>query len=224
MILSLVPKGEVIADIGTDHGFVPFELIKRNTANKVIATDVSAPSLQKSKQLLETYVEKERWECRLGNGLEVLQPGEVDSVIIAGMGGVLIGEILEQGGEITKSIPTFILQPVQGLLPLREYLWNHEYTILQEEVVLEEGKAYVGLQVTHGKSKRAHSFFSPTLMENKRDEVDLYLQRQHQIWTTQRKRVEKMKDPHKKKEKMEELEKLLKECERWLSWREQRKY
>lgn len=132
-------KGKRMADIGTDHGLVPIFLIENKIVDYAIAADISKPSLQKAIDLAkEKNIEL---DARLGNGLEVLNPEDgIETVVIAGMGGVLIGEILS-ASEISKNV-RLILQPMQGARELRKYLFENGYEIIDEDVVFEDDRYF----------------------------------------------------------------------------------
>ncbi|WP_311561505.1 tRNA (adenine(22)-N(1))-methyltransferase [Peptoniphilus duerdenii] len=132
-------KGKRMADIGTDHGLVPIFLIENKIVDYAIAADISKPSLQKAIDLAkEKNIEL---DARLGNGLEVLNPEDgIETVVIAGMGGVLIGEILS-ASEISKNV-RLILQPMQGAKELRKYLFENGYEIIDEDVVYEDDRYF----------------------------------------------------------------------------------
>lgn len=132
-------KGKRMADIGTDHGLVPIFLIENKIVDYAIAADISKPSLQKAIDLAkEKNIEL---DARLGDGMEVLNPEDgIETVVIAGMGGVLIGEILS-ASEISKNV-RLILQPMQGAKELRKYLFENGYEIIDEDVVFEDDRYF----------------------------------------------------------------------------------
>lgn len=152
-ITELVQKNSRVADIGTDHGYIPIYLLQNNIATYVIASDVNEGPLETAKKNIEAYGYLHQAEIRLGSGLETLQPGEVDTVIIAGMGGILIGELLQAAPKITKEIQTFILQPMQAQQELRKYLATHGFTIKQDLLVKEDTKIYEIIVAEEGKQK-----------------------------------------------------------------------
>lgn len=141
-IANLVPPSNKLADIGTDHGMLPIFLVQRGRAATAVASDISAGSLEKAKQLIEQNNMEQKVEIRLGNGLSILSPGEADSIVIAGMGGVLIGEILQQGERAARSASTLILQPMTGQEKLRRWLIHNQYRIIEEELVKEGHQIY----------------------------------------------------------------------------------
>lgn len=152
-IADYVHNGAVVADIGTDHGYIPVYLVSKGISSRVIATDINVGPLEKANSYInkESYVET--IETRLGDGLKCLLPNEVDTVIIAGMGGILISEILESSKDITQTIKNFILQPMVASEDLRRYLFNNKYRILDEKLAKEGNKIYEVMLVTHGEDK-----------------------------------------------------------------------
>lgn len=153
-IVKFVKNNGVVADIGTDHGYIPTYLIEKNIANKVIATDISGPSLNKTIENIRGKEYEDKIETRLGPGLEVLREGEVDTIIIAGMGGLLISEILENSREITASCQDFIFQPMIASLELRKYLIHNGFKIVDESLAREGEKFYEILYCKRGPKER----------------------------------------------------------------------
>ncbi|WP_300382978.1 class I SAM-dependent methyltransferase [Clostridium sp.] len=141
-IIKNVENTEVLADIGTDHGYIPIYAIQNKIANKVIACDINKEPLDKAK--LNSILEEvdENIEFRLGSGLKVLHKKEANVAIIAGMGGNLIRDILEENVEKVKELDYLILQPAQNPEVLREYLYSNEYEVIKEDLCYEENKYY----------------------------------------------------------------------------------
>lgn len=152
-IVDFVPAGGVVGDIGTDHGYIPVYLIDSKKSKKVIGTDISKGSLDKIIQYVKLLNFENQIDTRLGNGLEVIGPNEIDTVIISGMGGLLIRDILSKDLEITNTITHFILQPNIAAKELREYLIHNNFKIVDEELVFEENKYYEIIYATKGESK-----------------------------------------------------------------------
>lgn len=169
-IADLVPVGSIVADIGTDHGYIPVYLIESGKCKKVIGSDISKGSLDKIIQYVKQLNLEKNIETRLGNGLEVLKPNEVDTVIMAGMGGILMKDILEKNLDITNSITHFILQPMIAAKELREYLIHKDFIIIDEELVKEENIFYEIIYAIKSESKLADQKayeISPLLIEKK---------------------------------------------------------
>lgn len=141
-IANLVTKNKRIADIGTDHGYIPTYLLKNNYIEYAILADINKGPLENAKKEIEYNNLQDKVSLRLGSGLEILQINEVDEVIIAGMGGVLISEILEKRKNIAKSLEKLILQPMQSQEELRKYLLSNGYEIIDEKLVNEDFRIY----------------------------------------------------------------------------------
>ena len=142
--MDIVTYFETIADIGCDHGYVCIELIKNNKVKKAIASDISYPSLKKTIDFVKVNNIDDRIETRVGDGLDVLNKDEVDAVIVAGMGGVLISDILKKNYNLKfkEKNPLLILQPVQQAKDLRYYLYENKFEIVDEDIVFDMGKYY----------------------------------------------------------------------------------
>lgn len=138
-IADNINEGETMADIGTDHGFLPIYLIQSGKSQKVIMTDISEASLMKAKLNSRSCTVKYAGtaEFRNGSGLEVLRRSEVDTVVIAGMGGKLITEIMAADIRHTCSFKKFIMQPRIGQGILRKFLLENGFTIVKEDLVKE---------------------------------------------------------------------------------------
>ncbi len=136
-IANQMEKGETMADIGTDHGFLPLYLWEQKISPKVILTDVSPGSFDKARQCCQEQYPDVSFDLRLGNGLQVLAKAEVDTVVMAGMGGLLMQEMLESNPTLSKSFKKFLLQPRRHPGRLRYYLLRRGYTIINENLVRE---------------------------------------------------------------------------------------
>ncbi|HSH35347.1 class I SAM-dependent methyltransferase [Schnuerera sp.] len=150
-IADFIPKNTMVGDIGTDHGYIPIYLIENKVAKKVIATDLSKNSLEKIKEFVKERKLESHIDIRLGDGLEVLKNFEVDTVVIAGMGGLLIKDILDKDIEKRDSITNFILQPNIASNELRKYLYYNNFEIIDEKLVKEDNKFYEIIYAKKGK-------------------------------------------------------------------------
>lgn len=129
-----------MADIGTDHGFLPMALWETGKCRRVILSDVNSGPLEKARENMAKAGISMDMDMRMGDGLDTIQPGEVTTIVIAGMGGVLMTEIL--GGDLKKThtFRKIILQPRNGQDKLRFWLVNHGFRIEKERLVMEKGK------------------------------------------------------------------------------------
>lgn len=147
MIASMVTPGMRVADIGTDHGFVPIYLILNDISPEVYAMDVRKGPLDRAKEHVAEYGLADKIHTRLSDGLEKLAPGEADTVTCAGMGGPLMQKILENGNPREKGIKEMILQPQSELMEFRQYLRDNKYNLLDEKTLCEDGKYYFLMKV-----------------------------------------------------------------------------
>ncbi|MGO1470448.1 MAG: tRNA (adenine(22)-N(1))-methyltransferase [Tissierella sp.] len=150
-IIKFVKEDTIILDVGTDHGYVPIYIVEKNICKKAIASDVSRNSLKKTIELIKKKGLEENISSRLGDGLDVIRPYEVDGVIMAGMGGILIQNILKKDKKITDSINYFIFQPMVASKELRKYLSQNNYKIVDEELSKEDNKFYEIIYAKRGK-------------------------------------------------------------------------
>lgn len=187
-IADMVPKSSVVADVGCDHGFVSIYLVQNDVAEKVIAMDVNKGPLARAKEHVETHGLEKYIELRLSDGLEkVTEEDRVDTVVIAGMGGVLMTRLVKEAvHDRGLLLPTLILQPQSDHAMLRAFLRTHSYTIVEEKMVYEDGKYYPMLRAQH-LAKRVDGViyesdlsdaFGPILLKEKNSVLLEYLQKE----------------------------------------------
>ncbi len=140
-IATLVEGDSRVADIGADHGKLAVHLAQRGTP-VVIATDISADSLAKTQMLVREQGLEDRVRCRLGDGLRKLRPGEVDTLVIAGMGGPTICAILDEGRRVTDTVGKLVLQPMNAIGTVRRWLAENGFALAGEELVEDDGRLY----------------------------------------------------------------------------------
>ena len=138
-IADEIEKGETMADIGTDHGFLPLYLWEMGVCPHVIMADISKGSLSKAEENCRSLHPDTDFDLRLGSGIEVLDTGEVEAVVIAGMGGILMTGILGADIEKSWSFKKLVLQPRNRIGQLRWWLYNNGFCISNEKLV-REGK------------------------------------------------------------------------------------
>lgn len=138
-IADRINPGETMADIGTDHGFLPIYLWENEISPKVIMADISKGSLAKAEENCRSLHPNTEFDLRLGSGIEVLDKGEVDAVVMAGMGGILMTEILAEDIEKSRSFSKLVLQPRKDIGKLRFWLFDNGFRITDEALV-REGK------------------------------------------------------------------------------------
>lgn len=156
-IKNLVTNSKITVDVGTDHGYVPISLIMEERALKVIACDINKGPLDNAKGNIQKAGLSEKIELRLGGGLVPVKNGEADTVIIAGMGGILIKDILCESYEKAQNIKKLILQPMNSQDVLREYLFDNNFSIKNEHLAIEGEKIYNIIEVVPGKETKDYS-------------------------------------------------------------------
>ena len=146
-VADMITRGNVLADIGTDHGYVPIYLVKEGKVPGALAMDIGKGPLEKAIANIKKEGLSEYIETRLSDGLDKLNVGEADSILIAGMGGELMIKILSAAPEKCLAAKELILSPHSQINLVRKYLKKELYGIEKETMVKDEGKYYTILKV-----------------------------------------------------------------------------
>lgn len=209
-IAEMVPSGTILADIGTDHGYLPIYLIEHQIARKVYACDVNPEPLQSAIDHIKQF-HISNIECLLGSGLIPIEDKYVDVVTLSGMGGTLISSILQDSIDyINIRKPILIIQPNVGAAAVRRFLHQINYEIMQEQLVFEKGKFYpiikaqaCLLQVEYNDLEL---LFGPILLYSKdmivHDYFDEWIHKQAKI-------IERVTDLTKKEKQVQQLKQLM---------------
>ncbi len=179
-IKSMVSKCGVAADIGTDHGYVAEMLLRDNTCEKVIATDLNEGPLNRAIEYLTSADLESRCDFRLGSGLTVLNENEADALIIAGMGGELIADIIETSKNIALRSSQLILQPMTTADRLRRYLYENGFRIIDENIVKELHHYYFIIKAVSGNAGVENEIYyeiSKILLDKKEPLMTEYLKK-----------------------------------------------
>lgn len=150
-IYRKVPKGSIPVDVGTDHCYLPIALFKNRICSRIIATDINLYSYRKAIETVRSEGILDVIDIRIGDGLKVIKPGEIDVVIIAGMGGTKIINILKNSSDVLKYTNLIILQPMTAQARLRHYLMNSGYKIIDEDLAKEQNRIYEIITAVQGK-------------------------------------------------------------------------
>lgn len=151
-IAGYVTDGARVADIGSDHGYLPAWLVQSGRAQKAIAGEVNLDPARRARETCFEFGLEEQMEVRLGDGLQVIQPGEADVIVISGMGGTTIRQILEQGRGKLVGVRRLILQPNVAAPELRAWLVANGFEIRAESLVEENHIIYEVIVAEPGKS------------------------------------------------------------------------
>lgn len=149
-VIGLVTPGNRAADIGCDHGFTAIELVRRGVCPSVIASDLRPGPLSRAREHVEAAGLRQQIELRLGDGLRVLEPGDADTLIAAGIGGRLLIRMLKESERTAKSAEELILSPQSDLRAVRTFLRDSGYTLQRERYLREDGKDYFIFRVLPG--------------------------------------------------------------------------
>lgn len=150
MLADMVTVGNLVADVGCDHGFLSIWLVQAGVSPRVLAMDVKKGPLAAAKEHIEEYGLGDYIEARLSDGLKNCEAGEAETLVCAGMGGRLMERILTESMEKVRGLKELILQPQSELQEFRAFLRREGFVILQEEAVCEEGKFYFAMKAVPG--------------------------------------------------------------------------
>lgn len=156
-VADFVTEGNRVADIGCDHAYTSIYLMENQIASHVIAMDINKGPLERAKKNiklagLESYI-----ETRLSNGADKLEPEEVDTILIAGMGGNLMVNILSNRKPVIDEVSELILQPQSEIFLVRKYLEEIGFDIIEESMLIDEGKYYVIIKAVNKSGKMVKS-------------------------------------------------------------------
>lgn len=149
-VAELVPPGARLADVGTDHAYLPVWLLQQGIISNAIVSDLREGPIGRARSTAARYGLEERLSFRLCSGLDQIQPGEADTVVVAGMGGETIAAILAAAPWLQTAGCRLILQPMSAQDDLRVWLSGHGYRIERECLSREGETLYLALLVTPG--------------------------------------------------------------------------
>jgi len=172
--LDTLSSLRIIADIGTDHAYLPCHGITNGIIDKAIAIDIIDGPLERARRTITDYGLTDKIELRKGSGLEPLSIGEVEGVNIAGMGGKLMSQLLLDSLPVAKSMKILVFQPQSGEAILRKTLFENGFTITKEQLLEEEGIIYTIIAAKPSCKNQDYSeldiIFGPTLRQSVKDE------------------------------------------------------
>lgn len=177
-VAKMVKNSKTLADIGTDHAYIPVYLVMNDIIDSAIAMDINVGPLNKACENIDKFSLKHKIKTRLSDGLSELEDGEADTVVIAGMGGVLINKILENDKERLSSVKTYILQPMTAIYETRKYLAENGFSIIDEALAKEEDKIYTIIKAEKGNmniSSEIGYYVGDCLTRNKDQYLNEYL-------------------------------------------------
>ncbi len=220
-IADLVPRGSFIADIGTDHAFLPIYLIQNSTASRAIAADIVEGPLNIARKNIKAHGLEDKIEVIQSDGLDKVSIFTPETVIIAGMGGETIRDILKASSFAKESSPLFLLQPMTHTELLREYLIQNGFSILEEKVIREEHRYYIIISAQFKREQKHYFKDNLSFIEELGgiipplcDDASDYLKWRKEVTERTLKALSNAQNPT---EKADVLSKLLTEIDRRLS-------
>jgi len=151
-VANLVEGGTTLADIGTDHAYLPIFLVQEKIVSRAVAGEVSLGPYKAAQQAIENAGLQDSINLRLGNGLQVIKPAEIETAVIAGMGGATIINILQSAPEVVASLKRLIVQPMIAAASVRQWFTKNGWQIVDEVLILDDGRLYEIIAAEHGKS------------------------------------------------------------------------
>lgn len=216
---ALVTQGYTLADVGTDHGYIPIYLLQQKKIPAAIAMDINEGPLERAKEHIALYGLQAYIQTRLSDGVAALKPGEVEAVLIAGMGGGLVMHILKDGEKVCQSAKELILQPQSEIERVREFLREEGYTILAEDMVYEDGKFYPMMKVQYqGENENAQKasevlklsdLYGRLLLQNRHPVLKTFLEKEKLIYTGIKENLAKQPESEKIRTRLAEVEDIL---------------
>lgn len=197
-VADLVTPGLRIADIGTDHAYVPVYLLSEGKNPSGIAMDINVGPLERARKHIGELLTDGELKTRLSDGMKELKTGEVQCAVIAGMGGGLVMKILSESREIADSLQECVLQPQSELEKVRTFLLKEGFFIIQEDMVKEDGKYYPMMKVLPNQKEKCQQEswtteelrFGKRLLEQKHPVLLEYLRREQKIYEEILRRLE----------------------------------
>ena len=211
-VASFVEQGATLADIGSDHAYLPCYLVQAGRIPKAIAGEVVKGPFESAVRNVRKKGLSDEITVRLGNGLEVIHESDgVDTITIAGMGGPLIASILNDGKEKLQNVKRIITQPNIHALSIREWALQNEWKIVDEQILKEDNKIYeiIVLEKGEGTYNELEMMVGPYLLERKSDIFIEKWKRESDEWKRVLSFLENADETDEIREKKEQLRKKI---------------
>lgn len=223
-VAHYVPKGSKLADIGSDHAYLPCYLTKKEIVVSAVAGEVAEGPYESAQKQVTAEGLSNLISVRMGDGLDVLNPEDADCITIAGMGGTLINHILDRGKKKLSTIKRLVLQPNIGAITIRKWLISNHWELTAEEILEEDGKIYEVLVAEKGDPLKPYSnerekelLLGPFLLRKKGETFQKKWGFELTNWQRIYKQLEGASPSTEIMKKKEELSKLIHQVEEVLS-------
>ncbi|NLX63354.1 MAG: SAM-dependent methyltransferase [Clostridiaceae bacterium] len=143
LIYDMIPPCDILSDIGTDHALIPAFALLNGRCKKAIACDIKPGPLERAESTRRKYMLTNSMELRMGSGLEPVREEEADVIVMAGMGGALITQLILKSINIAKKANCILLQPMTNRDLIRPFLWENGFEIIDEGLACEGNKLYL---------------------------------------------------------------------------------
>lgn len=180
MAAKMVRKGNAVADIGTDHAYLPAYLILNGIASKALACDVRKGPLENAKKTVEHYGLEDKITIRLSDGFDEIKPFEADDFIMCGMGGTLMEQLVSRAYWLKDKSKRIIVQPQSHAEDIRRFFVENGFEILCEDACIDSGKLYCAIAAEYTgeiKEKPISYIYTGKLSECTKPEAKLYLKK-----------------------------------------------
>lgn len=211
-VAKLVRKNSILADIGTDHAYLPVYLIKNNIIESAIASDIGKGPLLNAKKTVDKYGFTDKIQLRLSDGLKNFRPNEVNEISVAGMGGLLISQFINETEWLKSEEIHLILQPMTHTEDLRKALYDNGFHIDKELVAKDTDKLYIVLSAYYSGKKQNYSEFDLIVGKLPLNKDGLSKEYLNKIFVKYNKKILALKNADKE---CSDLEKLVGELKQW---------
>jgi len=200
LIADMIPECDILSDIGTDHAYIPIYSVEKEKCRKAIACDIREGPVAVANKHIRQYGMEGRIETRIGSGLKPLREDEMDVCVIAGMGGVLIREILTEDLEKAKLAKSLVIQPMNCIELVREWLYLNGFEIFDEGLINEGFRIYNVIvarwtgKIT--KKKQIYHYIGEKLIEKKDPLLKKYINRRLELINRVINQMQAMKEPN----------------------------
>lgn len=193
-VASFVKNGETVADIGTDHAYLPVYLVTNGICPSAVASDIGEGPLKNAEKIVKKTGTQDKIRLIISDGLDGYEKGDADVYIFAGMGGTLIKTLLEKTEWIKDDSLSFIFQPMSRSEELIEYLTENGFELIGEKACFEGGRCYISFCAVYTGQSREYpeSFPYVGLLPNEKTDASVfYIRRQHRLIEKRLKALEK---------------------------------